>query len=173
MPISARIPPYGHFYLAACWFFTAVSWACAEPASVASVPAEGVRASGGLSSFQLSLPDEAAWTARAVRAGGGVAVRGPRGGVAVGRRGAGAIARPGRQGAVAPGRRAVVVAPGGWRRPASYYWRPGGAIAAGAAIGFVGAAAALSYAGSPPAPGYCWYYTSPERYQGFWDVCPP
>jgi hypothetical protein len=50
--------------------------------------------------------------------------------------------------------------------------RPGGAIAASAAIGFVAAATAAVWAGSPPAPGYCWYYTDPSRTQGFWDVCP-
>ncbi|MGZ4813368.1 MAG: hypothetical protein ACXVZI_11410 [Terriglobales bacterium] len=71
----------------------------------------------------------------------------------------GAVVRPG-------------VRPGGWVRPAHYTWRPGGAIAAGAALGFVTAAAAASWAGSPPAPGYCWYYTDPSRTQGFWDVCP-
>ena len=31
------------------------------------------------------------------------------------------------------------------------------------------AAAAAAWAGSPPAPGYCWYYTDPSRTQGFWD----
>jgi hypothetical protein len=107
-----------------------------------------------------------------VRARGGAAVRrttvvGPRGGVATRttavRRGA--VVRPG----VA---RAAVVRPGGWVRPAHYSWRPGGAIAAGAAIGFVAAATAVAWAGSPPAPGYCWYYTDPSRTQGFWDVCP-
>ncbi|WP_249132886.1 MULTISPECIES: hypothetical protein [unclassified Bradyrhizobium] len=61
---------------------------------------------------------------------------------------------------------------GRWVRPANYYWRPGGAIAAGAAIGFVAAASAAAYAGSPPAPGYCWYYSDPSKTQGFWDVCP-
>jgi hypothetical protein len=71
----------------------------------------------------------------------------------------GAVVRPG-------------VRPGGWVRPAHYYWRPGGAIAAGAAIGFVAAASAAAWAGAPPAPGYCWYYTDPSRTQGFWDVCP-
>ena len=88
-------------------------------------------------------------------------VVGPRGNVAsrtVVRRGA--VVRPG------------VVRPGGWVRPAYYHWRPGGAIAAGAAIGFVAAATAVAWAGSPPAPGYCWYYTDPSRTQGFWDVCP-
>ena len=72
----------------------------------------------------------------------------------------GAVVRPG------------VARPGRWVRPANYYWRPGGAIAAGAAIGFVAAASAAAYAGTPPAPGYCWYYTDPGKTQGFWDVCP-
>ena len=62
--------------------------------------------------------------------------------------------------------------PGGWVRPAHYSWRPGGAIAAGAAIGFVAAASAAAGAGPPPVPGYCWYYTDPGKTQGFWDVCP-
>ena len=51
---------------------------------------------------------------------------------------------------------------GGWSRPGNYYWRPGGAIAAGAAIGFVTAAAAASWAGAAPGPNMCWYYTGPE-----------
>jgi hypothetical protein len=96
---------------------------------------------------------------------GGVARRttvvGPRGGVAsrtVVRRGA--VVRPG------------VVRPGRWVRPARYHWRPGGEIAAGAAIGFVTAATAAAWAGAPPVAGYCWYYTDPSRTQGFWDVCP-
>ena len=60
---------------------------------------------------------------------------------------------------------------GGWARPGWYGWGPGGAIAAGAAIGVIGAAAAASYAGAPPAPGLCWYYTTRARTQGFWDAC--
>lgn len=126
---------------------------------------------------QIFVPNESGWTARAAMRGRAM-VRGPRGGVAAGRRGA--VVRPGRRpGVVAPGRRPAVVRPGrpvvvapGWRRPANYWWRPGGAIAAGAAIGFVGAAAAAAYAGSPPASGYCWFYTNPQRTQGFWDICP-
>jgi hypothetical protein len=77
-------------------------------------------------------------------------------------------ARPGvryvRPGFVRPGVR--------WVRPAHYWWRPGGAIVAGAAIGFVAAATAVAWAGPPPAPDACWYYTDPSRTQGFWDVCP-
>jgi hypothetical protein len=95
----------------------------------------------------------------------GVVARGPRGGV-VARRGT-AVVRPVRPVPARP----VVVAPG-WRRPAAYWWRPGAAVAAGAALGFVTAAAAASYAGAPPTQGYCWYYANPQRTQGFWDVCP-
>lgn len=88
-------------------------------------------------------------------------VVGPRGGVAsrtVVRRGA--VVRPG------------VVRPGAWVRPTWYRWAPGGAIAAGAALGFVAAATAVTWAGAPPVAGYCWYYTDASRQQGFWDVCP-
>ena len=71
--------------------------------------------------------------------------------------------RPG--GVVAP--RAVWVGRPGW-----YRWAPGGAIAAGAAIGFVAAATAVAWAPPPPQPGLCWYFTDPSRTQGFWDACP-
>ena len=100
-----------------------------------------------------------------VRARGGAVRRttvvGPRGGVAsrtVVRRGA--VVRPGYAG-------------GGvrWARPGRYYWPRGGAIAAGAAIGFVTAATAAAWAGAAPAPGMCWYYTDPSRTEGFWDYC--
>lgn len=60
-----------------------------------------------------------------------------------------------------------VVAPRPWVRPGHYWWRPGAAVAAGAAIGFVGAATASAWAGAAPGPGYCWYYTDPSRRQGF------
>lgn len=92
------------------------------------------------------------------RAGGAVrrtTVVGPRGGVA-----SRTVVRGG-----------AVVGPGAWVRPARYAWPRGGAIAAGAAIGFVTAATAAAWAGSPPAPGMCWYYTDPTRTQGFWDYC--
>jgi len=96
---------------------------------------------------------------------GGVARRttvvGPRGGVyrrtTVAR---GAAVRPGWNGA---GTR--------WARPGWYGWPVGGAIAAGAAIGVVSATAAAAWAGAPPAPGMCWYYTDPSKTQGFWDYC--
>ncbi|MCS0461287.1 MULTISPECIES: hypothetical protein [Rhizobium] len=77
---------------------------------------------------------------------------------------AGAVRRPPGYRPV-PHRGVVVVAP-------HRYWRPGGAIAAGAAIGFVAGATAASIAGTPPKPGYCWYYTTPAKTTGFWDVCP-
>lgn len=105
-------------------------------------------------------------------AGRGYAVRGPRGAVA----GRGYVAR-GPRGNVVAGR-GVAVRPGypvqPWVRPTGYWWHPGLAVASGAAIGFATAAAATAYANSqPPAPGYCWFYTDPQRTQGFWDVCPP
>jgi hypothetical protein len=102
----------------------------------------------------------------------GSVARGPRGGV-VARRGT-AVVGPGFR----PGYRPVRPVPGpvvvrpGWHRPAAYWWRPGAAVAAGAALGFVTAAAATAYVGQPPASGSCWYYTNPQRTQGFWDVCP-
>src|SRR5262249_41625282 len=48
---------------------------------------------------------------------------------------------------------------GTWVRPGAYWWPVGGAIAAGAAIGFVTAAAASTWVGQAPGPNYCWYYT--------------
>ena len=60
---------------------------------------------------------------------------------------------------------------GGWTRPGWYRWGPGGAIAAGAAIGVLAAGAAVAYAGAAPAPGLCWYYTDPSYRNGFWDAC--
>ena len=61
----------------------------------------------------------------------------------------------------------------GWARPSRYYWRPGGAVAAGAALGFIAATAAYGIATTTaPADGMCWYYTDWTRTSGFWDVCP-
>ena len=100
-----------------------------------------------------------------------------RGGVAVGPRG-GAVAYRSRTVVRTPAARAAVVRPGyagggvRWARPGWYRWPRGGAIAAGAAIGFVTAATAVAWAGAAPAPGMCWYYTDPSRTQGFWDYCP-
>ena len=117
-----------------------------------------------------------------VRAAGGrgMAARGPRGGAVVHR--GGAVVGP--RGGAYRGRTAVVgprgnvavrgttaVRGGGWARPGWYGWPRGGAIAAGAAIGFVSAATAAAWAGAAPAPGMCWYYTDPSRTQGFWDYC--
>jgi hypothetical protein len=93
----------------------------------------------------------------------GVAV-GPRGNAAAYRSRTvvrGPVARPGYAGGAVR-----------WARPGWYRWPVGGAIAAGAAVGFVTAAAATAYAGAAPAPGMCWYYTDPSRTQGFWDYCP-
>ena len=70
-----------------------------------------------------------------------------------------------------PGNRPPVVV-GGWARPGWYGWPAGGAIAAGAAIGFVSAAAVAAWAPAPPQPGLCWYYTDPSQHNGFWDTCP-
>jgi hypothetical protein len=61
---------------------------------------------------------------------------------------------------------------GVWVRPSAYWWPVGGAVAAGAAMGFVTAATAAAWAGASPGPDYCWYYTDPSQQQGFWDLCP-
>jgi hypothetical protein len=106
--------------------------------------------------------DQSLFTPVVVRRGGGAhrtTVVGPRGGAA-----SRTVVRHGA--AVRPGVRGGAV---GWARP--YRWPRGGAIAAGAAIGFVTAATAAAWAGAPPAPGMCWYYTDPSRTQGFWDYC--
>jgi hypothetical protein len=92
----------------------------------------------------------------------GATVRGPNGGVY--HRGT-TVGRPGYHGGYGGYRY------GNWARPGGYWWHPGGAIAAGAAIGFVSAATAAAWAGAAPGPGLCWYYTSPARTQGFWDAC--
>jgi hypothetical protein len=60
---------------------------------------------------------------------------------------------------------------GNWARPGGFWWPAGGAVAAGAALGFISAAAAASWAGPPPGPNLCWYYTDASRQQGFWDAC--
>jgi hypothetical protein len=88
-----------------------------------------------------------------------VAGCGARGCAAVGGRGDVGVRRP-------PAMRGVVVV--NPRR----YWPAGGAIAAGAAVGFIAGAAAASVAGTPPHSGMCWYYTDSTKKTGFWDVCP-
>lgn len=117
---------------------------------------------------------------RAVAHRGGAA-RGPRGGAVVHRGGAAVGPRGGAyhsrtavvgpRGNVAVRNRTAVAGRGGWARPGTYRWPRGGAIAAGAAIGFVTAATAAAWAGPAPAAGMCWYYTDPSRTQGFWDYC--
>jgi hypothetical protein len=143
------------------------SMACAAVMGLAGFPMAASPASaltGANNGLQFQLKQNNPVVEIVVRRGAAVrrtTVVGPRGNVAsrtVVRRGA--VVRPG------------VVRPGGWVRPARYTWRPGGAIAAGAAIGSVAAATAVAWAGAPPAPDYCWYYTDPSRTQGFWDVCP-
>jgi hypothetical protein len=147
--------------------------------SIAISPASAAFAGMG-SAPQYQLMDASPLVEVAVRRGGVARGGAARGGVArrttvVGPRG-GAASRTvvRRGGAVRPGvgRPGVVAGGGRWVRPARYTWRPGGAIAAGAAIGFVTAATAAAWAGAPPVAGYCWYYTDPGRTQGFWDVCP-
>ncbi|NNH28783.1 hypothetical protein C9413_04485 [Rhizobium sp. SEMIA 4085] len=106
--------------------------------------------------MMVAVPMFAPTTAEARRA---VAGCGARGCAAVGGRGAVVVPRP-------PVMRGVVVV--NPRR----YWPAGGAIAAGAALGFIAGAAAASVAGTPPQSGMCWYYTDNTKKTGFWDVCP-
>ena len=74
-------------------------------------------------------------------------------------------------GAYRGGRAVVVGGRGAWGR--GYGWPAGGAIAAGAAVGFLTAGAAAAYATSrAPAAGLCWYYRDASRRSGFWDTCP-
>lgn len=148
-----------------------------EPLAAAPIPP--------LTTVQTHATSSSMIEVRAVARGGRVAV-GPRGGAVVHRgaavvgprgaayRGGTAVVGPRGNAAV---RRTTVVRPGyhgggvRWARPGWYRWPAGGAIAAGAAIGFVTAATAAAWAGAAPAPGMCWYYTDPSRTQGFWDYC--
>lgn len=106
--------------------------------------------------MMVAAPALAPTSAEARRAVVGCGVRGC---AAVGNRGVAVVPR-------APVRRGVVVV--NPRR----YWPSGGAIAAGAAVGFIAGAAATSVAGTPPRSGMCWYYTDSTKKTGFWDVCP-
>jgi hypothetical protein len=138
----------------------------------------------GSASLGLGASDRASADVIEVRAvaRGGRAVVGPRGGgvvhrggAVVGPRGGAAVRRTavvGPRGNVAVRNTAIVAGRGGWARPGWYRWPRGGAIAAGAAIGFVTAATAVAWAGAAPASDMCWYYTDPSRTQGFWDYCP-
>jgi len=108
-------------------------------------------------------------------AGRGFAARGVAGRGVYARTGVGRpAARAGRVAGRSAGRAATrtVVRRGAWVRPGRYWWGPGGAVAAGAAIGVVAAGTAVAWAGAAPGPGMCWYYTDSTRRQGFWDVCP-
>ena len=124
-----------------------------------------------------SSPDLIEVRAAGRRGGAAVGPRGGavvhRGGAAVGPRGGayhGRTAVRGPRGNVAV-RSTTAVRGGGWARPGHYRWPRGGAVAAGAAIGFVSASTAAAWAGAAPSPGMCWYYTDPSRTQGFWDYC--
>ena len=136
-------------------------------ASLAFTSPASALLTGPQNAIQRQLKQDSPITEVYVRRGGGAVHRstvvGPRGGVYHGRtavRG-GAVVRPGYRG-------------GGvrWARPGWYRWPAGGAIAAGAALGFVTAASAAAWAGAAPGPGLCWYYTDPSQTQGFWDACP-
>jgi hypothetical protein len=125
-----------------------VAFALALAATVASAPANALNGPvQGPALRNAASNIEQVYVARRTVVG-----RGPRGNVVVGR--------------------TTVVRPGAWARPSWYRWGPGGAIAAGAALGFVAAGAAVAFAGAPPVPGYCWYYTDMSKTQGFWDACP-
>jgi hypothetical protein len=104
-----------------------------------------------------------------------VIVRGPHGGAYAGRPGGVHAYRPGYRPGYHPGYRpgypGYRPAYAGWARPGWYHWGPAGAIAAGAAIGVLGAAAVAAWAPPPPSPGLCWYYTDPSQRNGFWDAC--
>jgi hypothetical protein len=150
---------------------------------VATTPASAVNvatpASLAIKADSQSSSDLIEVRAAGRRGGAAVGPRGGavvhRGGAAVGPRGGAYHSRTavvGPRGNVAVRSRTAVVGRGGaWARPAYYRWPRGGAIAAGAAIGFVTAATAAAWAGAAPGPGMCWYYTDPSRTQGFWDYC--
>jgi hypothetical protein len=98
--------------------------------------------------------------------GGRAAVRGPYGGAAVRGPYGGAAARGPYGGAAvrAPyGGAAYVGGVRPWVR-APYY----GGIVAGVTIGAVVAATAVP---PVPAPGLCWFWSSPAHNQGYWDYC--
>ena len=138
-----------------------------------STPASiGIKVGNQAASDRIEVRAVARRGGAAVGRRGGMVVH--RGGAVVGPRGGAAYRRTavvGPRGNVAVRNRAVVAGRGGWARPGWYGWPRGGAIAAGAAIGFVSAATAAAWAGAAPAPGMCWYYTDPSRTQGFWDYC--
>jgi hypothetical protein len=61
---------------------------------------------------------------------------------------------------------------GSWVRPSSYWWRPGAAVAAGAAASWIGEEAVASSVGPAPGPDMCYFYTDTTKTAGFWDICP-
>ena len=162
--------------------FAALALSAVVPMSAQAMPLGATKS--------IERPDGVVEQARAGRGGGGGGGGGYRGGGAY-RGGAavrgGAVYRGGsayrggaavrggavyRGGAVVRGGAVYRGRGGAWARPGRYWWPRGGAIAAGAAIGFVTAATAAAWAGPAPAANMCWYYTDPSRTQGFWDVCP-
>jgi hypothetical protein len=153
--------------------FSQFTLACI-PASAMNVGVAGTLGAAAANDDPI-IPVRAAARGGRVAVGtrGGAVVR--RGGAVVGPRGGAAVRRTavvGPRGNVAVRNTAVVAGRGRWARPGWYRWPVGGAIAAGAAIGFATAATAAAWAGAAPAPGMCWYYTDPSRTQGFWDYCP-
>jgi hypothetical protein len=160
-------------------------WLCVAGLSLCGLSPAQTSVLNSQSAVSLQAGDHASADLIQIRAAvarGGRAAVGPRGGAvvhrggaAVGPRGAAYRGRTvvrGPRGNVAVRNSAGVAGRGAWARPGWYRWPRGGAIAAGAAIGFVTAATAVAWAGAAPAPGMCWYYTDPSRTQGFWDYCP-
>jgi hypothetical protein len=136
----------------------------------AAMPIASMNDSGGISPIPV----------RGGRGGGGARAGGFHGGGARGFHGGGARVHHGgvavrggayRGAAVRGGVYRGAAVRGAWAR--GYRWPAGGAIAAGAAVGFLTAGAAAAYATTrAPAAGLCWYYTDASRSSGFWDTCP-
>lgn len=158
----------------------AVITACAVIAGLAPTSVIAPAQAAPLYPTAAPAPGNTLVEVRGFAAHGGAVHAGPRGGAVVR---SGAMVRGPTRGAAV--RRTTVVGPrgnvavrtgvvtrGAWARPGRYRWPRGGAIAAGAALGFVAAATAVAWAGAPPADGLCWYYTDPSRTRGFWDYCP-
>src|SRR6478609_11944682 len=157
--------------LAACFLLTAGALLPSGTASAAPLQPAAIQHDAAASSNLIEVRAAGRRGGAAVGPRGGAVAH--RGGAAVGPRGGayhGRTAVRGPRGNVAV-RSTTVVRGGGWARPGNYRWPRGGAIAAGAAIGFVSAATAAAWAGAAPAPGMCWYYTDPSQTQGFWDYC--
>jgi hypothetical protein len=158
--------------------------ACVPLVALVLIAQDQAAVSAPLSPIPMSVQKHDALDIVPIRAAGrrGGAAVGPRGGAVVhrggavaGPRGGAAVRRTavvGPRGNAAVRRTAVVGGRGAWARPGWYRWPAGGAIAAGAALGFVTAATAAAWAGAAPASGMCWYYTDASRTQGFWDYCP-